>query len=106
NYHSFAKLILYPFGWQVDTASADEPIYAALAGTPVNPAIPGYTPEVGANLYTTNGESTDWAYTTTGALSYPIELGEGLPGARLPFPDHEALIAQAHEILRHVAVHR
>jgi len=104
NYHSFGKLILYPFGWQVETSAADEPIYTALAGTPVNPAIPGYTPEAGASLYTTNGESTDWAYTTTGALAYTIELGEGIPGDGFLFPDNEALISQEYGINRPFAL--
>jgi hypothetical protein len=26
NYHSAAELLLYPFGWQVETPSADDPI--------------------------------------------------------------------------------
>ena len=32
DYHSFAQLILYPEGWQVETPSTDTPLMAALAG--------------------------------------------------------------------------
>ena len=33
DYHSFAQLILYPFGWQVETPWADDtPLMAGLAG--------------------------------------------------------------------------
>jgi hypothetical protein len=42
NYHSYGNLLLYPVGWQVQTPSADHPVYKALAGTPTNPAVPGY----------------------------------------------------------------
>ena len=32
SYHSFGPLLLYPQGWQVQTPSADDPIYLALTG--------------------------------------------------------------------------
>ena len=32
NYHSYGKLLLYTFGWQVQTPSADDPIFVALSG--------------------------------------------------------------------------
>ena len=38
NYHSAAELILYPEGWQDLTWTADDPIFAALAGDRANPA--------------------------------------------------------------------
>ena len=69
NYHSSAELILYPVGWQVETPSADDPIFAPLSGTDDNPAIDGkepgapddFDPDVSAELYTTNGETNDTA---------------------------------------------
>ena len=63
SYHSFGELLLYPFGFQVNTPSADDPIFVAWAGTDKKPAVQGYNPGVGADLYTTNGEQTDYAYT-------------------------------------------
>ena len=68
SYHTYSNLILYPWGWQVRTPSLDDPIFVAQAGTDDNPAIfdsligEGYDPGVGADLYITNGEFTDWAY--------------------------------------------
>jgi len=39
SYHTHGNLILYPWGWQVKTASLDDPIFVAQAGTDANPAI-------------------------------------------------------------------
>jgi hypothetical protein len=100
NYHSFGRLLLYPIGWQDQTPTADQPVYAALAGTPVNPAIPGYKPELSAALYSTNGETSSWAHAAVGALAFTIELGEGVPGSGFVFPDNEALIEQEYQVNR------
>jgi hypothetical protein len=81
DYHSFAKLILWPEGWQVETPSTDTPIFRALAGDSDHPAVPGYDPEVSAQLYTTNGDITDDSYHAFRILPYTVELdgGEGEP---------------------------
>jgi hypothetical protein len=94
NYHSFGQLLLYTFGWQVQTPTADEPIYLALSGTDAKPAIEGFDPGVGADLYTTNGETTDYAHAVDGTLAWTPELGEGAPGAGFVFPDDPALVQQ------------
>jgi len=94
NYHSYGQLLLYTFGWQVQTPSTDDPIYVALSGTDSNPAIPGFNPGVGADLYTTNGETNDYAHAVTRTLSWTPELGEGVPGDGFVYPDDEALIQQ------------
>ena len=49
NYHSYGPLLLYPQGWQVQTPTADDPIYIALSGTDANPAVAGFDPDVGAD---------------------------------------------------------
>ena len=67
NYHTAAELLLYPIGFQVETYTADDPIYRALSGTDADSAIKGngagapdnYDPDVGAELYTTNGDTND-----------------------------------------------
>ena len=60
DYHSFGELILYPEGWQVETRATDDPLMEALAGRDEsNPAIPGYDPDLSAELYTVNGDITD-----------------------------------------------
>ncbi len=91
NYHSFGELLLYTFGSQVNTPSADDPIYVALSGTDKHPAITGYDPGVGADLYTTNGETTDWAH-ARGTLAWTPELDEGPNGDGFIFPDSEGAI--------------
>jgi hypothetical protein len=93
NYHSYGPLILYPQGWQVGTPDGDNPIYAALAGTDANPAIPGFDPGISADeLYVTNGETTDYADTAAGSLAFTPELEQGCGGCGFVFPDDEALI--------------
>jgi hypothetical protein len=81
DYHSFARLILYPEGWQVETPATDAPLMKALAGDSANPAVPGFDPEVSAQLYTTNGDITGDALKSFKTQSYTVELdgGTGAP---------------------------
>jgi Zinc carboxypeptidase/Immune inhibitor A-like, MAM domain len=81
DYHSFAQLILYPEGWQVETPSTDTPLMAALAGDDDNPAVAGFDPDVSAELYTTNGDITDDAYHAFGVQAFTVELDGGTGGA-------------------------
>jgi hypothetical protein len=83
NYHSAAELLLYPFGWQVETPSADDPIFVALSGTDEKPAIDGqegtgapddYDPDLSAELYTTNGETNDNGYSRYKTLGWTPEM--------------------------------
>ena len=111
NYHSAAELLLYPFGFQVDTKTDDDPIFEALTGTdgpdPAittddNPAVPGYDPDLSAELYTTNGETTDHMYKRYGTLSWTPELdtaqSAGVPNVSVfEFPDDEAKIEAVFE---------
>ena len=111
NYHSAAELLLYPFGFQVDTKSDDDPIFESLTGTdgpdPTittddHPAVPGYDPDLSAELYTTNGETTDHAYTRYGTLAWTPELdtaqSAGVPNVSVfEFPDDEAKIEAVFE---------
>jgi hypothetical protein len=94
NLHSYGQWLLYPQGWQVGTLDADYPIYVALGGTDgAKSAIPGFNVGQSADtLYVTNGETTDYADTNAGTVSYTPELGEGVPGAGFVFPDDERLI--------------
>ncbi len=93
NLHSVGEWILYPQGWQVGTLDADNPIYAALAGTDAHPAIGGFNPGQSADtLYVTNGETTDYADTTAGTVAFTPELSDGDSGGGFVFPDDEALV--------------
>jgi Zinc carboxypeptidase/Immune inhibitor A peptidase M6 len=98
SYHSYAALLLYPEGWQVQTPSRDDPIYEALSGTDENPAIEGYDPDLSAELYTTNGEYTDWAHAIENTLGWTVEHNEGCEGCGFVFPDDEAAVQQEFEI--------
>ena len=98
SYHSYAALLLYPEGWQVQTPARDDPIYVALSGTDTEPAIEGYDPDVSAELYTTNGEYTDWAHAIEDTLSWTVEHNEGCEGCGFEFPDDEAAVQQEFEI--------
>ncbi|MET0603553.1 MAG: M14 family zinc carboxypeptidase [Baekduia sp.] len=84
DYHSFAQLILYPEGWQVETEATDAPLMKALAGDDDHPAVPGFDPDVSAELYTTNGDVTGDAYNNWGTQAYTVELdggsGDGVGG--------------------------
>ena len=78
NDHTWGRLLLYPFGWQVDTHAADEPIFRRIAGVEGDPAIPTFHPKVGADLYTTNGDMNDHLYGTYKTISM---TPEGTPGS-------------------------
>jgi hypothetical protein len=100
SYHSYGPLILYPLGWQVQTPAADDPVYVALSGTDDRPAIEGFDPDLSAELYTTNGEMTDWAAGAVGSFAWTVELEEGCDGCGFLFPDDEALVQRQFEINR------
>ncbi|MFG2756178.1 M14 family zinc carboxypeptidase [Streptomyces wuyuanensis] len=74
NYHSAAELLLYGVGWQVATPTPDDVLYKALAGTPDNPAVPGYYPQVSSELYTTNGEADGHAANANGTMMFTPEM--------------------------------
>jgi hypothetical protein len=74
NYHSAAELLLYGVGWQVSTPSPDDQIGIALAGDDAKPAVPGYDPDISAELYTTNGDTDGHAEARYGALGFTAEM--------------------------------
>ncbi|MGH3326555.1 MAG: M14 family zinc carboxypeptidase [Streptomycetales bacterium] len=107
NYHSAAELLLYGVGWQVATPSPDDLVYQEMAGTDESPAIPGYDPDIAAELYTTNGETTEHAHNAYGTLAFTPEMstcqtasasdpGDAFePGdcvSAFTFPDSEELV--------------
>ncbi|MEY9990483.1 hypothetical protein ABIE67_002515 [Streptomyces sp. V4I8] len=109
NYHSAAELILYGVGWQVATNTPDDVLYKALAGTPDNPAVPGYHPQVSSELYTTNGEADGHASNVNGIAMFTPEMSTCQTASNIDpndqwnardcqsvfnFPDDEKLIQQ------------
>jgi hypothetical protein len=93
NYHTYGPWLLYPTGYQIGTATADDPIYYALSGNRDTPAIPGFVPGISADiLYVTNGELDGYAQDADGTLGWTPELDEGCPGCGFVFPDDESLV--------------
>ena len=107
NYHSAAELLLYGAGFQVATPTPDDLLYETLAGTDANPAVPGYDPDIAAELYTTNGETTEHAHNTYGTLAFTPEMATCQTASAVDpndafdpadcesvfnFPDSEALV--------------
>jgi hypothetical protein len=112
NYHSAAELLLYGTGWQVATPTPDDVLYEAMAGDDADPAIPGYDPDISAELYTTNGD-TDTHFTERyGTLGFTPEMttcesaSDSAPDdewnaedclSGFNFPDDEGLIQEEFE---------
>jgi hypothetical protein len=107
NYHSAAELLLYGTGWQVSTPTPDDVISEAMAGDDAEPAVPGYDPDISAELYTTNGElDTDFTERFgilgfTPEMSTCVTASESDPGDQwapedcgsvFEFPDDEDLV--------------
>ncbi len=107
NYHSAAELLLWGTGWQVSTPTPDDAVYEAMTGDDANPAVEGYDPDISAELYTTNGETTEHAHSEYGTLAFTPEMStcetasESVPddewdpadcGSVFEFPDDEDLI--------------
>ena len=103
NDHTAAELLLYPQGWQQYTPTADDPIYTALAGDDAEPAIETFDPDLGAELYITNGDTLDTAYNDLGILAYTPEGSEPQDKtvSGFEFEDSEGAIAK--EFQRHRA---
>jgi hypothetical protein len=109
NYHSAAQLLLYGVGWQVSTPSPDDQISIAMAGDDAHPAVPGYDPDISAELYTTNGDTDYHAQVRYGTTGFTPEMSTCQTASAVDpndqwdpadclssfiFPDDEKLIAQ------------
>jgi len=107
SYHTYSALLLYPYGHRSGAVAPDAPVFRALAGTDLEPAVRDsvpqssltyYHPGPGWNLYPTNGEYTDWAYREHGAIAFTPELTSGccVPGTGayygFVFPDDSGLV--------------
>ncbi|HYN97305.1 MAG TPA: M14 family zinc carboxypeptidase [Pilimelia sp.] len=90
NYHSAAELLLYGIGWQVSTPSPDDVIYEAMVGDDANPAVPGYDPDISAELYTTNGDTDTHMTVRYGTLGFTPEMST-CTAASNSVPDDEWL---------------
>ncbi|MFF5257776.1 M14 family zinc carboxypeptidase [Actinomadura viridis] len=109
NYHSAAELLLYGVGWQQQTPSPDDHVFEALLGDDEKPAVPGYDPDLGAELYITNGDTDGHMGERHGVLSTTPEMSTCQTASAVDpndqwrpedcasvfhFPDDEKLIQQ------------
>ncbi|HEX5782801.1 MAG TPA: M14 family zinc carboxypeptidase [Solirubrobacteraceae bacterium] len=107
NYHSAAQLLLYGTGWQVATPTPDDIIGETLAGDDAEPAVPGYDPDISAELYTTNGDTDTHMTERYGVFGFTPEMStceaasDSVPddeweaedcGSGFEFPDDEELV--------------
>jgi hypothetical protein len=105
SYHSYGGLVLYPWGFHAGELAPDLPRFQSLAGSDLGPAVTDHVPESsldhyhpgpGWNLYTTNGEYTDWAYRTYGTIAFTTELTSGCCTSGVyygfEFPDDSGLV--------------
>ncbi|MCM2267455.1 MAG: M14 family metallopeptidase [Elusimicrobiales bacterium] len=85
SYHTYGSTILYPWGGSEDEVSnpKDKQAFIKLAGEMGK--LTGYLPQKSSDMYVATGDSCDWAYAATGALSFTFELeGRGFyPGAAI-----------------------
>ena len=107
NYHSAAQLLLYGTGWQVSTPTPDDVIGEAMTGDDAHPAVPGYDPDISAELYTTNGDTDTHMTENYGTFGFTPEMStceaasDSVPddeweaadcGSGFEFPDDEDLV--------------
>ncbi len=84
--HAYGQLVLYPWGFELDPAPADDvlaPAAQAMADGLFAPWATEYLAIPGAALYPAAGNIMDWAYGDLGAYAYGIELRPG-PDAKAP----------------------
>ncbi|RJK96538.1 zinc carboxypeptidase [Vallicoccus soli] len=112
NYHSAAELLLHGVGWQVATPTPDDVLYQAMVGDDDDPAVPGYDPDISAELYTTNGDTDTHVQEAYGTLGFTPEMATCQSASAVDpddawdpddcqsvfnFPDDEALIQAEYE---------
>ena len=77
DFHTYAELILWPYGYTFTDVPADMTLddHDALAGMgQAMAATNGYTPEQASDLYITDGTINDWLYGQHGILNYTFEM--------------------------------
>ena len=102
SYHTYGNMILYPNGYLPEKTPADWPIFQFLAGTRKKPAIKDstnnslYAPMLSSQLYTTNGDFSDWAYNAAKVISFTVELTDSEEHG-FNYPDDEGLLKTVFE---------
>ena len=76
-FHTYAELILYPYGYTYDDLppdmdAADLQAFKVLAGYMAG--TNGYTPQQASDLYTTSGDTVDWLYGARRIFGFTFEM--------------------------------
>lgn len=74
SFHSFSKLILYPWGHKYDGIETinDQSVHRKMAETMAE--WNGYAPQQSSDLYIASGDTTDWSYGVHKIISFTFEL--------------------------------
>ena len=108
NYHSPLEGLFYGTAWQASTPTPDDVVYEAIAGDDAHSAVPGYDPDLIADMALANGETTEHAHNAHGSLAFTPEMSACQTASAadpndafdpagcsslFDFPDDEALVA-------------
>jgi Zinc carboxypeptidase/Immune inhibitor A-like, MAM domain len=77
NQHSYSNLELWPVGYD-HFFTVDEDVFQHIGDSLTKDN--GYVPSIGWDLYPTNGEADDWAYSTLNIPSFTSEIGNNFDG--------------------------
>lgn len=72
--HTYSELILYPWGYSYDPIADQIDLQTHQVMADLMADENGYTPQQGSDLYTTNGDTLDWAYGELGLICFTFEL--------------------------------
>ncbi len=89
-FHSYAQLVLWPYGYTytdvpADMTQDDHSVFVAMGQSMA--ATNGYTPQQASDLYITDGTIDDWAYATQKIFMFTFEMGSNTfypPGSAIP----------------------
>ncbi len=75
--HTYSELILYPWGHTYSQIGDETDRNSHQRLAELMAVENGYTPQQAAQLYPTNGDTTDWSYGELGIISFTFELSPG-----------------------------
>lgn len=92
SFHTFSKLILYPWGHKYDPISEDRDKRVHEIMAQKMSQWNGYTPQQSSDLYIASGDTTDWSYGAHKIISFTFELDPANTGGAGGFYPGQAII--------------
>jgi carboxypeptidase T len=89
SFHSFSKLILYPWGHKYDSIGESKDLAVHEKMAEQMSKWNGYAPQQSSELYIASGDTTDWSYGVHKIISFTFELdpqGGGFGGSQGFYP--------------------